>query len=660
MKHNFQSHLLHAGLALSAITMAVFGSYSAAALDYKHVAVAPEYVQQQQIQAANTKGVFSHSTMLPLYAQSGKASHIQQKIYLDGNIDSPIIFLSPDAGLWQMTISDPSGKVVYQESQGKQLSVDQIAVGSQSFSGKQLALTQPMAGEWTVNLIRNGRGMSRAKTDKFGYLLYKGDTSVQAHAYVDNNYTIKNSSVNLVTRLLAAELAASDRQAKVAKEALVGAIDSAMAEVTSPSGKRYKLRMNDHGIKGDKVAGDGVYAVRLPTDEVGVYTHQVQIQGMGANGQAFTRTTTDLYPVVDQTVTFSQKRGALKVEKGTSASIIVPINAASGSAPVHLSAEIWGTNVKGQSRVAAWVGGVVNPQSGVAALGFDTRWLTRLGLQAPITLQSLRIQDVDTNVPIAHKTQLDLDLQGKLVTPIGSDPQAISKEMLMGKAPQKSIKAGVGSKLLLVHGYCSGQAWIENHFTDADEFQDYKQSISHDEFAKRIQNFGAQYNSYGVVAHSQGGAASLTLYSRYWSGLDNATNGRLIQSVGTPYQGTALAGNLAAIGSIFGAGCGKNTDLTYSGASNWLATIPNWAKADVNYYTTSFDTAWWSYDYCHIATDAFLDDPEDGTTEKWSGQLAGAVDRGHTLGQCHTGGMRDPSQTKDTSRNAVMSSNAAR
>ena len=38
----------------------------------------------------------------------------------------------------------------------------------------------------------------------------------------------------------------------------------------------------------------------------------------------------------------------------------------------------------------------------------------------------------------------------------------------------------------------------------------------------------------------QGGAASLHLYTYYWSGFDYATGNRLIQSVGTPYQGTAL------------------------------------------------------------------------------------------------------------------------
>lgn len=98
-----------------------------------------------------------------------------------------------------------------------------------------------------------------------------------------------------------------------------------------------------------------------------------------------------------------------------------------------------------------------------------------------------------------------------------------------------------------------------------------------------------------------------------YSCLDGATSGsRLIQSVGSPYQGTALAGSIADLGAIFGAGCGSVNDLTYSGAANWLTTIPSWARAEVYYYTTTFydeqgclffDCV---YDYCHLGSDLLL------------------------------------------------------
>jgi len=213
---------------------------------------------------------------------------------------------------------------------------------------------------------------------------------------------------------------------------------------------------------------------------------------------------------------------------------------------------------------------------------------------------------------------------------------------------------------VLVHGYCSGGVWPTSQFSTASTFLDANKNRTHDEFARLIRTYGSQWGSFGTVAHSQGGAASLHLYTYYWSGLDNAVGNRLIQSVGTPYQGTNLAGILATLGSWFGVGCGNNSNLNYSGASSWLAGIPSWARGKVNYYTTSFDTAWWRYDYCNMATDLVLSDPEDGTTERAYGQLPNAINRGHVTGQCHTAGMRDPAQYLDSSRNSVMNSNAAR
>ena len=154
--------------------------------------------------------------------------------------------------------------------------------------------------------------------------------------------------------------------------------------------------------------------------------------------------------------------------------------------------------------------------------------------------------------------------------------------------------------------------------------------------------------------------ASLHLYAYYWSGLDNATGSRLMQSVGTPYKGTNISGILATIGNWFGVACGSNSDLTYSGASSWLAGIPTSSRAKVNYYTTSFKyTNWYTNDYCQFATDLVLSDPEDGTTEQVNGQLSGGINRGHVTGQCHTANMRDPAQYLNSSRNATMNSNAA-
>ena len=63
--------------------------------------------------------------------------------------------------------------------------------------------------------------------------------------------------------------------------------------------------------------------------------------------------------------------------------------------------------------------------------------------------------------------------------------------------------------------------------------------------------------------------------------------GRVIQSVGTPYSGTPIAGGLIPeLASILGIGCGSITDLTVEGALRWQREIPPSKQKEVFYYTT--------------------------------------------------------------------------
>lgn len=130
--------------------------------------------------------------------------------------------------------------------------------------------------------------------------------------------------------------------------------------------------------------------------------------------------------------------------------------------------------------------------------------------------------------------------------------------------------------------------------------------------------------------------------------------------MGNPYRGTSLAGSLAIIGSIFGAGCGTNYEMTYSGASAWLSNIPYWARDEVPYWTTSFTDKCWRYDYCYLATDLMLSDPDDGITEKAKCQLSGGINHIHKTGECHLSNVKDMSQVNDSFRNNEVVVNARR
>lgn len=337
---------------------------------------------------------------------------------------------------------------------------------------------------------------------------------------------------------------------------------------------------------------------------------------------------------------------------------------------VLVAGEVWITDGAG-TRPICWLATIADVDRGSISLALDRRWLGRAKAQGgTLQLRDIRVQARNASTVIDRLPVVDL---GPAPEAAPFDPREESS-LLQGRsgghavpgtiaAPAAASDAVVGSHaLVLVHGYCSdGMPFPASDFTGAvGTFMDPNAARSNDEFAQLIAAYGANFKSYGTAAHSQGGLASLHLYTFYWSGLDWATGPRLIQSVGAPYQGTPLAGNLAILGDIFGVGCGSVIDMTPAGATAWLANIPTWARQKVWYWTTSYKDYPFSYDYCDFISDLFLSNPDDGVIEKSKGQLPGANNMGHTEGWCHVADMVDPPQCTDHVRNAQWNANAAR
>jgi hypothetical protein len=336
-----------------------------------------------------------------------------------------------------------------------------------------------------------------------------------------------------------------------------------------------------------------------------------------------------------------------------------------------VTAQIWGRDELGNAVPVCWIGGMTFPQidaqgETVLALDVDTRWFNRADVVGPFELRRVEVRCPRTMALLSGSDAVALVLD--LPEDRGAARLAISPEMRT--APRSDDLAFVvnmdlpvmprvagGHNLLLIHGYCAGgNPWPLSDFSGALEvFTDPEANRSHDEFALLIKMLADTTKSSGVVAHSQGGSAALHLYTYYFSALDWAEGPRLIQSLGTPYQGTPLAGNLGALGGIFGTGCGTNTDLSVEGSAVWLSGIPSDARARVHYWTTSSAGPW-----CNFFSGLFLANPEDGVIEVARGQLPGGNSMGNTVGQCHTTGMTEPAQYLDSTRNSEMNANAAR
>ncbi|KRG68464.1 choice-of-anchor X domain-containing protein [Pseudoxanthomonas dokdonensis] len=635
------------GISLSLFATSSWGQ--AAPLQAKQLAGPPQEMASMQAADASAGMQFSRSALLPI--EFDAAGNWQGSLPVE-NDRLQFVLISQKASRAASLVS-PSGQTLDSATLAGNRQAVALDASMPGVSGQRYQFNQAASGDWQVQL--------QGEPGQRGFVLVEGDEAIALGSY-QAHHDRKLGQSFVVRSLL------EDANSDYSSTRLGTRMDRAILRVTDEAGTETEYLMHDDGRHDDGAANDGVYAAAFRPGSAGVYSAQVIAHGRDGEGNPLIRTTAHLIPVLDSALALAKGTASMQATSDNRLALSLPLAARDPGKHYRVLAEVWGAN----DVAVAWVGGMVLPEDGRLDIGFDPRWIKRSGARAPFELRNLRIEDPDHFVTLASATRLPLTISKSVARSTASLKHVQSGEldeaMLYGPRPTQlqRLQSDVGINatgrgLMLVHGYCSSAVWPTGDFTGEIVFKDHQKNRSHDAFARLIRSQGdAARNSYGIVAHSQGGAAALHLAAYYWSGLDRASGGRLIQSVGTPYQGTPLAGNLAAIGNVFGVGCGKNTNLTTSGAASWLAGISNSQRAKVNYYTTSEADRSIFNDYCHLATDALLSNPEDGTTEKSRGQLPGAVNRGHKTGWCHTTGMRDTAQYRDSSRNATMDSNAAR
>lgn len=657
------SKLLLAAVALGILILpcgsrAQGGRVSDPAASFKNLAGAPDEMPRMRLPAAATLGLRSKAAMLPVRLRQDAAGNgtWSSDLPVDHPGELKLTLLAPNGHDWQIHVSTGGGRTDLRHSALVERQPGEVRLDGVNFPAEVFTLRGHRAGNWKVEIVAPGRKVTAAEND--GFLVVSGDSPYRLYSYLDTRRTLLGQPLEFVASVFD-ERAGADSGVP---EALHGSVSAAGVEIRTPAGKTETVSLSGPG--GRHFRG------RFVPREAGQYTAQVVVRGRGAEGEEFIRTGEHVFHVLADDVRLGARAGTAVVDQ-TRLRLSLPAAGLSVGRKVIAYAEVWGRDESGAETPVAWVGGMAlarQQKNGAnVELMLDARWLARAGATGSYELRNVRLQDPDYFVTLVEAAAVPLAVSSLPTAARAAAAAEITDDMRKGKRPEVSAASAdfgaqaVGGKLLLIHGYCSGgNPFPTSQFTNFAVFSDPNQSRTHDQFANLIRNFGAQFPSFGAVAHSQGGAASLHLYTYYWSGFDFATGNRLIQSVGTPYQGTALAGNLAAIADVFGSGCGSNSDLTYSGAAAWLAGIPSWARARVHYSTTSFTDVWWRYDYCSLATDLFLGDPEDGVTERAFGQLPGANNRGHKTGWCHTANMRDPAQTSDAARNADMNANAAR
>lgn len=612
---------------------------------FKNLAGTAEEMDAMRLPAAETLGTRSGAAMLPIRFRQGRWTI---DLPVEAAEQFKLTLLAPNSQAWQIN-ARTDGRQINLRNNILDYKNGEVGLDGVKYPAEIFEFNYARTGIWNIEI--NAPKGSFRDGETAGYLVVSNNSPYQIYTYLDTFQTLVGRQIGIVTSVF-------DSSAKSVSpiEAILSGAEAAEAELRLPNGavQKLSLSIDENGAFG------GTFVPRI----AGQYTAQVTVRGVTPKGERFVRTSETVFEVLAENVSLGKTSYSSLIDD-TRMSINIPTAGLSGGRKVIAYGEVWGRSAAGEEIPVAWISGMTVAEGAKTRTSvpvtLDGRWLARSDAKSDFELRNVRLQDADNFVTLAEAETISLTITALPEAAKHSFTAEITDEMRMGKRPNLEINNAVGGKLMLVHGYCSGgNSYPVSQFANNIVFHDPNQNRTHDQFANLIKNFGAAYPSFGIVAHSQGGAASLHLYTYYWSGLDAATGNRLIQSVGTPYQGTALAGNLALLGQIFGAGCGTNSNLTYSGAASWLAGIPSWARAKVNYYTTSFTDVWYRYDYCNFATDPFLGDPDDGVVERAYAQLPFAVNRGHKTGWCHTGGMRDPAQTSDSSRNADMNANAAR
>lgn len=631
----------------------------------------PRYVPPSPFDSA----VSSRSLMLPWAAVRDGDPYVAT-FAVDSSDYITVALISTRVEDLRTVIRDASG-VVARPSQSVN---ESIGMDGLTHPTVTLVFVKPVVGKWLLEISTDSTDLIQAAV----LIGYSGQ--VIWHSSVDTHKLLTGSTVNIMA-VATDQQGLQERQSGQMPKALKGVfIDEASVTLFDPNGTTVVDNMQPSD-SGD--SGGTAFSLAFQLTVPGTYIMWTSSSGVFRTDNSlvtFQRSSWMMFNVVDKSVSLTGAvqghREHLPLISDVKGSLCSDrphfwITAAVKTEPsvnpqYRVYAEVWGRHfITGKEVAIAWISGMSDvvqdsPSTGTLSLRLDLIWLLKAEAFPPYSLRQVRVEETGSfisvssmdYIPIVLSNNLSDQLKHIVVTNGSELNMHLSQSNLCTSNNSNATKSG--GKLILVHGYCSQErTFPESDFTDVAFFEDFKQSRTTDTFARLILEFGEQYESFGLAAHSHGGVASLHLYTYYESGLDKAEGERLIQTIGTPYHGSPLAELLASIGKLIGIGCGPNPDLSYDSMERWLAAIPAEKQQALHYYTTQYKTGG-LINYCLLPSNLILSWPNDGLVEKSKTDLPFGQPAGHSEGECHTSGMHWPPQTKNAQRNEEINRLAAR
>jgi hypothetical protein len=542
---------------------------------------------------------------------------------VDGDVSLTLSFFSDDPlSAFEFTIIDSEGRHVPNGS----FIDESLSFGSNSYPCRTFSIPNPVSGDW---LFRAHHTPKDARTPQ-GLLLVGTHSEHEVALAVDSLFLHVGKTVGIRTWL--------SNSIMGRHRAINDAIKGGMARVVLPDSSVQEIQLDDDSFGFRNEPGDGIWGGNLTALNAGRYMLDVTVQGTTPSGHPFIRTVVDFLNVIDPILSLKDRPAiAMASHHSEYLALLLPVHLLHGSSDVagskvRVFAQVWGRDKRGIDVAICWVGGVTRIEmfrgEHVLSLLLNKNWLAGTRVKRLHSLRNFFVQDIHHFVPIAASASIRIfhhrSSHPVMAAMLNSGKVALTHSMLNGPVPSWLLRkrqqftnsstsgSTAASTLLLVHGYCAHETPFDtSSFSDYTLFLDLDANRLNDEFAVRIRDAASSFSSFGIVAHSQGGLASLHLRSFYWSPLDNSNGGRRLQTLASPYQGQPLAGLLAKVGQALGFLCGSNDDLTYDGARLWLASVPMSARKEVYYWAAKYGNNGLIH-YCNLAANIVLGWPNDG------------------------------------------------
>ncbi|MEO6710520.1 MAG: choice-of-anchor X domain-containing protein, partial [Planctomycetota bacterium] len=237
-----------------------------------------------------------------------------------------------------------------------------------------------------------------SSTASEGWLFASASSELRAEAWITTQRLVAGQPIGIAARASGSDLRHVERARAVLECA----------------GEVLELAMLDDGSHSDGAADDGVFGALIPEDLLGTVRVRIELAGTTPAAATFLRSSQLEFPVLAPCALLDGTVTAHLVDE-SHLQIDIGAIATGSERRLHVSAEVWGRDERGEQVPVCWLSKMLSPQvSGITwqlPLVLDLDWLEYAAALAPLELRAVRVQDPDTEVVFDALDRIELATQ---------------------------------------------------------------------------------------------------------------------------------------------------------------------------------------------------------------------------------------------------------